>query len=55
MASWVRDRLSLDSSKNSNVVNNREVSSQIDVSNWKIPKQIIEEPDGRILIRFNSS
>ena len=42
MASWVRDRLSLGSSRNSNVVNSREVSSQIDVSNWKIPKQKIE-------------
>jgi len=42
MASWVRDRLSLGSSRNSTVVNSREVSSQIDVSNWKIPKQKIE-------------
>ena len=48
MTSWVRDRLSLGSSKNSSVFNSREVSSQIDVSNWKIPKQIIEEPDGRV-------
>ena len=36
MASWVKDRLSLGSSRNLNVVNSREVSSQIDVSNWKI-------------------
>ena len=55
MASWVRDRLYLGCSRNSNVVNNREVSSQIDMSNWKIPKQMIEEPDGRLLIRFKSS
>ena len=55
MASWVRDRLSLGSSKNSNVVNSREVSSQIDMSNWKIPQQIIEETDSRILIRFDLS
>ena len=53
MASWVRDRLSLGSSKNSSVVNSREVSSQIDISNWKIHKQRIEESDGRVLIRFN--
>ena len=39
MASWVRDRFSLGSSRNSNVINSREASSQIDVSNWKIPKQ----------------
>ena len=55
MASWVRDRLSLDSSRNSNVVNSREVSCQIDMSNWKIPQQIIEETDSRILIRFDLS
>jgi len=42
MASWVRNRLSLGSSKNPNVINSREVSSQIDMSNWKIPKQKIE-------------
>ena len=42
MASWVRDRLSLGSSRNSNVVNSREVSSQIVVSNWKVPRQKIE-------------
>ena len=40
MASWVRDCLSLNSSKNSNMVNSKEVSCQIDVSNQKIPKQI---------------
>ena len=39
----------------SSVVDSTEVSCQIDVPNWKIPKQIIEEPDGRVLIRFNSS
>ena len=55
MAYWVRDRLSLGSSKNSSVVSSREVSCQIDVPNWKIPKQIIEELDSRILTRFNSS
>jgi len=37
------------------VLNSKEVSSQIDMSNWKIPTQIIEEPNGKILIRFNSS
>ena len=42
MPSWVRDRLSLGSSKNSNVVNSREISSKVDVSSWKIPKQKIE-------------
>ena len=42
MASWVRDRFSLGSSKSSNVVNSREVSGQIDMSTWKIPKQKIE-------------
>ena len=42
MSYWVRDRLSLGSSRNSNVVNSREVSSQIVVSNWKVPKQKIE-------------
>ena len=42
MASLVRDRLSLGSSKNSNMVNSRKVSCQIDVSNWKIPKQMID-------------
>ena len=42
MASWVRDHLSLGSSRNLNMVNTREVSSQIDVSNWKIPKRKIE-------------
>jgi len=54
MTSWVRDRLSLGSSKNSSVVNSGEVSCQIDVSYWKIPKQIIKKPDGRVLIRFSS-
>jgi len=42
MASWFRDRLSLGSSKNSNVVNSKEVSCQIDFSNWKIPNQKME-------------
>ena len=37
------------------MVNSREVSSQIDISNWKIPQQLIEETNGRVLIRFNSS
>ena len=55
MASWVKDRLSLGSSKNSNAVNSKEVSCQIDVSNWKNPPQITEEPHGKVLIRFNSS
>ena len=42
MASCFRDRLSLSSSKNSNVVNIKEVTFQIDFSNQKIPKQKIE-------------
>ena len=42
MASWFRYRLNLGSSKNSDVVNSKEVSCQFDFSNRKIPKQKIE-------------
>ena len=42
MASWVRDRLNLGSSKNSNVVNNKKVSCQINNSQC-ILKPMLDE------------
>jgi len=55
MAFWFRDRFSLGSSKNSDVVNSKEVSCQIDFSDWKIPKQKIEAIYQIAMFDFNAT
>ena len=42
MAFWFIYHLSLDGSMNSNVVNSKEASGQVDFSNWKIHKQKVK-------------